>query len=421
MVGSAAAMTAAGIPAAGAAEAATEDRRDPRAVMRERTRQGMAALRQCLDRPSQACALRAALMVTAAETLSIDRSKVLLSVADTLHAVGDQARAERTVSVAKSEARDIGIGFAVDTRLVDVAEIEAKIGAAEAAADTAAAIDDQVLRARAFGRIAVALVEAGRADGAAAMLDRIEVGAVAQEYALQVAEILTAAEAGGDRNGAGAALDTAARLVDAAPLSRFRTAGRIRLAAARARFGEAEAARALGAKVEQDLGRSMPSHARARLLAELAVLDLALDDQAAHETHMTAARRALDKVRSDYERDYALSDMAVAAARGGDHDAALDLAGRIGSVDVRTRFARRLARLDRSAAARRALATYADRTARDHLDKLDQPYTRDEARFALVMALVEAGSAQPAVAVVETMEDDDARARGLAFVARLLD
>ncbi|MBB4210016.1 hypothetical protein [Rhodothalassium salexigens] len=419
MVGSAAAMTAAGIPAAGAAEAATEDRRDPRAVMRERTRQSMAALRQCLDRPSQACALRAALMVTAAETLSIDRSKVLLSVADTLHAVGDQARAERTVSVAKSEARDIGIGFAVDTRLVDVAEIEAKIGAAEAAADTAAAIEDQVLRARAFGRIAVALVEAGRADRAAAMLDRIEVGAVAQEYALQVAEILTAAEAGGA--GARAALDTAARLVDAAPMSRFRLAGRIRLAAARARFGEAEAARALAAEVEQDLGRSMPSHARARLLADLAVLDLALDDRAAHETHMTAARRALDKVRSDYERDYALSDVAIAAARGGAYDAALDLAEQIDSVDVRTRFARRLARLDRSAAARRALATYADRTARDHLDKLDQPYTRDEARFALVMALVEAGSAQPAVSVVETMEDDDARARGLAFVARLLD
>ena len=406
---------------AGAAPAAVDqaDREapDPRAQRRARVRQSLEALKACLDEPSQDCALRSALLVTAAEDLSIDRSKILLSVADSLHAIGDQQRAERTLGAAKREAQEIGIGFATDTRFVDVAEIQAKFGEMEAARITASAIGDEILRARAFGRAALALANKGRGADAAEMLGMISVESVAQEYALQVAEIFSARAANAE---AEKALETAAVLLEQAPTSRFKRAGEIRLAAARARLGQETEARDLRDRMVQDLGRPMTNHARARLYAEVAALDLALDDAAAYTDHLGEARTVLGRVKNAYERDYAVADVAIATARGGNYDAAIELAEQIENVDVRTAFAQRLARLDSSAEARRVLSTFAHQTSNGGLDSLDQPFTRDEARFALVTALVDAGSAAPAVDIVDTMEDDDAQARGLAYVARLL-
>ncbi|MGF1606228.1 MAG: hypothetical protein ACFB22_07795 [Rhodothalassiaceae bacterium] len=370
----------------------------------------------CLATPSRECALRTALRVTADEELAIERAKVLLALADSFRVIGAEQRAVEALSLAAKEARDIGISIGTEQHFVEIAGLYGAMGRQDAADRIITEIEDRILRARARGEAALGLLRAGRAEASAALLTAIEVPAIAQEYALRAAEYLVRAEGQTDPGPALAAADT---LLNGNAQRFYRELGQLRLATALARAGRAEDAQAIRAGIDVSLDRSLPPDFRAELLAGLARLDIALGDREAATRNLTAATRWLRRSTVTYDRNRALGVVAAAALAADQRDLVARLAEDVEDLTARTRLIDTLAPAITTSQDRALLVDLARQTL-PLIDALEGRFERDQARYDLVTALIDAGAGQAAAEIIAAIEDDDQQARALAYLARLL-
>lgn len=369
---------------------------------------------QCLDSPSQQCALAAALMITAEEKLAIERVDTLIALAETFARLGQDQRARTSAQMARKAAQDIGISAGTQQKLAALAPVLGVIGQTDEAIATAESLGDRYDIANALGRIALTLANRNEFDAVQDTLKRIEEPLLALKYAVEATEAIVANGASED------GIAAAARLLEArlegVDDNFLQALGYARLAAMRARLGDNEEARRLATRAEE-MGASINSAGRmARLQASLALVDLALGDRQSYDNRVSRAGDLAARVYSDYDRATAYGDV-IPALAAGDHVArAMDLAERVKSIRTLTSL---LERLSQGVAQDRVLEALAqlvlERTAEE-----DSRFERDRARLKVTQALVRVGATDQAARAIRAIERNDMQAHGLAVLARAL-
>jgi len=369
---------------------------------------------QCLDNPSRQCALAAALMITAEEELAIERVDTLIALAETFARLGQEQRARTTAKMAREAAQDIGISAGTQQKLAELAPVLGVIGETDEAIATAEALRDRYDIANALGRIALTLAARGEFDAVQTTLERIREPLLALKYAVEATESIVANGATADEIAAAARLlETRIEGVDDTFLQAL---GYARLAAMRARLGNAEEARRL-AGIAEEMGASINTATRmSRLQASLALVDLALGERQSYDNRVARAGDLAARVYSDYDRASAYGDVIPALAAGDHVERSLELAGRVDSIRTLTAL---LERLSRDSGQMRAVEAIADLVL-ERATAEDSRFERDRARLIASQALVRIGAAQQAARAIKAIERDDMQAHGLAVLARAL-
>ncbi len=88
----------------------------------------------CLEAPTRDCAFSAALQTVIAEEFGVERSKVLVAVARSLIATGQQQQAVETLMLALDEARSVNLTLVTQEKITKIAPLLARAG------DTASAL-----------------------------------------------------------------------------------------------------------------------------------------------------------------------------------------------------------------------------------------------------------------------------------------
>ncbi|MBO6505549.1 MAG: hypothetical protein JJ850_08470 [Kordiimonadaceae bacterium] len=88
----------------------------------------------CLEAPTRDCAFSAALQTVIAEEFGVERSKVLVAVARSLIATGQQRQAIETLMLALDEARSVNLTLVTQEKITKIAPLLARAG------DTASAL-----------------------------------------------------------------------------------------------------------------------------------------------------------------------------------------------------------------------------------------------------------------------------------------
>jgi len=368
-------------------------------------------VRDCLDSPTRRCALASALSVIAEERLAIVRVDALLAVAETFAALGQTERAQTTAEMARTAAEDIGISFGIKRKLAELAPIWAMLGRDDRAVELAEGLSDRYLTANTLGRIAVTQARAGRVEAAQSTLGEISVPLLGLKYALEVTGAIARSDAPLEE--ASALLE--ARL-DTVEDKMFRGLGLAQLAALHARAGQAEKAVNLREQARDLVPYLTITAQRARLLAGLAQIDLALGDRESYDSHVARAATLAGRVKGDFDQLQSLSEVVAALAAGGETASAMELARSVPTLRGRSALVMRLADEPDTEKA-------VDRLAGHILDSLgeeDARSERDRARLAVATALTRIGDVDRATRIIAAMEQRDTKARGLAVLARAL-
>lgn len=88
----------------------------------------------CLEAPTRDCAFKAALQTVIAEEFGIERAKVLIGVARSMIATGQNEKAKQTLMLALDEARSVRLSLVTQEKITEIAPLLAR------AADTAGAL-----------------------------------------------------------------------------------------------------------------------------------------------------------------------------------------------------------------------------------------------------------------------------------------
>ncbi|WCL55437.1 hypothetical protein [Gimibacter soli] len=366
----------------------------------------------CLEALTADCAIDAALKTVIAEELGIDRARVLIGVARSLIAAGQQEQAQQTLMLAMEEARSVQLSLVTQGMIKTIAPLMVRAGDMASALAlteelTIETIRDQVYLALAdeaghrgaYGDIKVALSKlANPARGRWKMIDLMLILPKEALLADRMSE----------------AIAFVGSLDD--PKEQYR--GLVALAALNDKLGDTGTRDALMVEAGETFQAVFGINDRAEASAQaLKALVTAGADESLISAAYDLALMHGGRVRS--REDRADIDMALGPVEAAN-----------GHVD--TAF-KRLEGFDEGAGQAGYLAAVATRLPQgenrlmgsvnavlDDIDEIDGAYDRDQMRLTLLDGLVAGGHKAPAEALVKRIEDDDSQALGLALLAPML-
>ena len=371
-------------------------------------------LDSCLAQPEMACAIEAALLVTARQDLAIDRVDNLLALARSFIALGDEDRARRILQAAERTAAQIGIAIGTERKLAEIAPLYGLIGDVQTAERLLDQVRDANRRATAMVALAENLARAGQAEAALATAERITRPWLALEALDRVIRALAARDGGVSD----ALIARFAQRIERMPRYLLRDLARAHLALLLARKGERERAAAIVATLDRQLTGMGPADDELRLAAALTLVDLALGDEAARDRHLRIILRRTSGLGLDEDRRRALAEAAAALAHAGRLEEARDLLTTALDADYRLLLAVAEALIDAEAPA--ALLAAAGERVRVTAAAQSLRAERDRGRLVATRLFVAARRKEPALLTVRGIEDAGLRARGLALIVPLL-
>ncbi len=371
-------------------------------------------LDSCLASPTMACAVEAALLVTAREDLAIDQVDNLLALARSFIALGEPDRAHRLLQAAERTAARIGIAIGTQRKLAEIAPLYGLIGDGKTAERLVARVTDEHGRAAALVALAESLARAGKAEAALAVAERITRPWLALDALDRVIRSLAQRDGGVPD----ALIARFSRRIDRLPRYLLRDLARAHLALLLARKGEREQAAAIGAALDRQLTGMAPAAAELRLAAALAMTDLELSDEAALARHLRIIMRRASGLGLDEDRRRALAEAAATLGRAGRLRDARDLLATAMNADYRLLLAVAEALIEADAPA--DLLAAAGEQVRAAAAAQSLRAERDRGRLVTTRLFVAARRKEPALRTVRRIEDAGLRARGLAILLPLM-
>lgn len=364
----------------------------------------------CIEAPTRDCAFSAALQTVIAEEFGLERSKVLVSVAQSMLETGKTDDAIQTLMLALDEARSVNLSLVVQGKITEVAPLLARAGDTASALALIQELTIKHVREDALVAVARESAMAGRLSDAKVALSQMEnqtraawqlprmlpsmpVDALASIDLQQIEDQLRA-------------LDTSSLLYG----------GLIQLSVVADKRGDTDVAAALRSKADELFEGLVGASARA--LASAYRLKAHFDGGVSREL---------------LQQSYAMvQQYSGAVGAAGVADQVARLVGPVEAYmgDVETA----LNRLDAFAELKERADYFAllvapeqaeglselERELLSEIDQVEGRYERDLLKMRLVEGAVANGSASRALAVVSKLEDDDNQAQGLALVAPLL-
>ncbi len=371
-------------------------------------------LDSCLARPTIACAIEAALLVTAHQDLAIDRVDNLLALARSFIALGEPDRARRLLQAAERAAAQIGIAIGTEGKLAEIAPLYGLIGDGKNAERLLEQVQDANRRATAMVALAENLARAGQGQAALAVAERITKPWLALDALDRVIRVLAQRDGGVSD----ALIKRFSQRIDRLPRYLLRDLARAHLALLLAHKGERESAAAIVAALDRRLTGMAPAADELRLAAALVMTDRVLDDELLLTRHLRIILRRASDLGIDEDRRRALAEAAAALAHAGRLRDARDLLANAMDADYRLLLAVAEALITADAPA--DLLAAAGEQVRAAAAAQSLRAERDRGRLVATRLFVAAHRKAPALQTVRRIEDAGLRAQGLAMLVPIM-
>lgn len=365
----------------------------------------------CLEAPTRDCAFSAAIQTVIVENFGVERAKVLSAVAQSMIATGQRENALETLNLALEEARSVNLSLVTQEKITEIAPLFARADDSASALALVEEITISSVRERTLINIARESMLAGRVADANVALSQME--SEARAFWQRLALLAIAPNAAADTVNI-AELEERLRSYSL-PGQLYR--GLILLsviADKKGRPGDRQAYLVEADEYFQSIvglnERAVASAQRVRIMfdggATPALLRQSYELAAIH----TDRTRGLDTLQT-----IALT-MGPAEVGMGYLEQAIRRLDAFTELPEKARYLSEL-RLPKEAASlaveTRALLT--------EVEELPGAYERDLVRLTLLEGALGNDDVTLALRVIETIEDDDNQARGLALLAPLLD
>jgi hypothetical protein len=365
----------------------------------------------CLQALSCDCSISAAMQTVIAEELGLERAKVLVGVARSLIAIGDNARATQTLNLALEEARSVRLTLITQEKIKEIAPLLARAGDLVNALTLAAELQIDSVRDKALAAIAAETAKGGDLAGAKQAIEKMQnrVRAFwerADAFVVAPSDQITAADIAG--------FEEQVRLLDKAE-AKYR--GIAYLAVIADKMGDTVRRDALLAEADELFPAVIGVSQRARVtLQRLQAMKKAdLDDALVQASYELAALHG-SRLRGSEIADFALEIGAIEAQNG----LIANAVGRLPVFQKPEEKAEYISRLVNGDGSDNGLSlTYA--ATLDELSAIEGVYERDLARLTLLEGAIANKSRGLAVPIIEALEDDDNQALGLALLASIIE
>ncbi|UTW56392.1 hypothetical protein [Kordiimonas sp. SCSIO 12610] len=365
----------------------------------------------CLEALSRDCAISSAMQTVIAEELGLERAKVLVGVARSLIALGDNDRAIQTLKLALEEARSVRLTLITQEKIKEIAPLLAKAGDLDEALKLSAELQIDSVRDKTLAAIAKETVKLGSlADvkrATSQMKNRVRAfWEDAESYVFAPADQLSLGEV--------ASLEQEIRLLDKAE-TKYR--GIVYLAIIAGKMGNTERRDALMLEAQDIFSAitGLSQRGRAAVQRLEAMVKAGVSDEFIQASYEFAKLHG-SRLRGGDVTDFSKAIGAV-EAKLGLMDVALNRVPVFPTPEQRVSYLSGLVN-DNAAGGPLALA-YA--SILDEISEIEGVYERDIARVMLLEGAVSSKSVDLSLPVIRALEDDDNQALGLALLASIIE
>ncbi len=365
----------------------------------------------CLDAPTRACALRASLQTVVDEKLNMERAKILAGLSQAFVDLGQLDRAAQTLDMALKEVEGIGISFAVQIKLQELAPLNAYARNAEGAFSLAERITIRSVKNRVYGEMAQIFGSAGMAVEGSRAIAMIRNPRLARYETLGFLEKLA-------QNNPQSALQLGREYEanfhdDYAYDERLLTYRR--LALLYLQLGEGESFVRMKLKLTEGAGFAQSDRMRALSAIHMAYIAFAEDTEDL-DAHVATAILWGSRLRSLDQKMVFATMFAPLELQLSDPKNAIDRLEFFESHDEKALYMEAIVP-EGISNEHISAAVLSELSA---LDDIDSAYERDEARIRLLKIAHKMQELDLTLTIVRAMEDDDNMARGLAEAAALM-
>ncbi len=365
----------------------------------------------CLEAPTRDCAFTAALQTVISEEFGIERSKVLIGIARSMIATGQDKQAIQTLMLALDEARSVRLSLVTREKITEIAPLLARAGDSAGALALVGELENPSIKDLVLFKIATEAASRGRIADARVALRQTQNQARAFWRELSLL-------AGSSREAlAGIDFADLSQQVRAMERAEQRYQGLIQLAIIADRMGEAAERNALITEADELFTSVVGIHHRANATAARArsMFDAEMDPAFVTASYDLAIKHGNRLRGGEPLASFADKVGAIEAASGN-----LDMALR--RLEVFEDLAGKAKYLSQLRAGRdESLLAAEVRETLAAVTEIEGAYDRDLVRLTLLEGAIANNDEYLARQIVKAIEDDDNQALALALMAPLLD